>query len=141
MDLLCLASHKRPPSQSNILQPMPSCRATTLSSVANICRHTQASICTGLSANVVHKSWQRRAGRAHVCNRTTSKRYTRAPMICISPAYRAQMRAAALQLEGSLRGCPTLPPLAGAAFAGIVDVLLETRGTRFLFSKLPTLLI
>ncbi len=62
-------------------------------------------------------------------------------MICISPPYRAHMRAAALQLEGCLRGCPTLPPLAGAAFAGIVDVLLETRGTRFLFSKLPTLLI
>jgi len=51
-------------------------------------------------------------------------------MICISPAYRAHLRAAALQLEGSLRGCPTLPPLAGADFAGI---FVLARGTSFFF--------
>jgi hypothetical protein len=45
----------------------------------------------------------------------------RSPLICISPPHRAHVRKAALQLEGSLRGCPTLPPLAGAAFAGIVS--------------------
>ena len=38
-----------------------------------------------------------------------------------------------MQLEGSLRGCPTLPPLVGAAFAGIVKVLLELVMQGFFF--------